>query len=214
MTRVRSWMVIGMALLLGAAVASPAAAQARRGGGMRSSLLGLLRLEAVQKELKLDEDTIGKVSEVGEKLREEMRDQWSGLRDLDAQQRMAKFRELGDQYDQKAREQLRDVLSREQIIRLYRIRLQVRAVADSLTNQYVARLLELTDEQKEKVAKLQKASWEEMFAAFRTMSDLSQEERREKFVKMRGEADKKALELLNDDQKEAFEKMKGEKLEL
>ncbi len=182
---------------------------------MGGSLLGLLSAEQVQKELKLDDDAIGKIAEVGEKLREEMREQWAGLRDIeDREKRMAKIIEMGEQYDRNAREQLREMLSREQWRRLYQVRMQVRAVADSLANRYVASRLELTDEQKEKAAALQKAAREEMFASFRTMGDLSREERREKYLKMRADADEKALKLLSDEQKKAFEKMKGEKLEL
>jgi hypothetical protein len=177
--------------------------------------VGLLSLEQVQKELKLTEDQLAKATAIGEKLRTEMREQFAGLRDIqDVQERRAKMTELGDQFDEKARGQLRELLSREQMMRLFQIRTQARGAVWALNNTRVAERLKLTDEQKKKAAELQKATQDKMFEAFSQMGDLSQEERREKFTKMRSEAEEKALALLTAEQKEAFEKMKGAKLEL
>ena len=74
MTQVRRVFVPMMVLALGAALATVAMAQApqgsRRGfggGSSRGSLLSLLRLEQVQKELKLSEENIAKVTELREK---------------------------------------------------------------------------------------------------------------------------------------------------
>lgn len=195
----------------------------RRGfGDTRGSLLGLLRLEQVQKELKLSEDQVTKVNGISEKLREEMREQYVGLRDIEnMQERRAKMTELSDQLDAKARGQLREVLSREQMMRLFQIRLQVRGNLDALNNRWIAGRLELTDEQKKKAADLDKATQDKITEAYSSLSNLSQEERREKMAelrenitKMRNEAEEKALGLLTAEQKEAFEKMKGEKFEL
>jgi hypothetical protein len=179
-------------------------------------------MEQVQKELKLTEEQIGKVDQVSEKLRAEMREQYAGLRDIeDMQERRAKMTELSDQFDRKARGELREVLSREQIMRLYQIRLQIRGTVDALNNRWIAGRLELTDEQKEKAAALDKATQDKVTEAYAPLRDLSREERREKMTelrekitKLREEAEKKALGLLTAQQKEALEKMKGDKLEL
>ena len=83
----------------------------RRGMGMArlGSLLGLLRSEQVQQELKLTEEQVTKVTELSEKLRGEMRDQFTGLTDIqDPQQRRAKMTELMNESDRKVREQLRE----------------------------------------------------------------------------------------------------------
>jgi hypothetical protein len=91
--------------------------------------------------------------------------------------------ELSDQFDDKVREQLRDVVEREQMMRLYQIRMQVRPVVESLANRYVVRRLELTDEQQQKVADLTKemqAKQSELFGAMRGASD---EQRQEAFQK-------------------------------
>ena len=125
--------------------------------------------------------------------------------------------ELRTQSDRKAREQLRDVLAREQMTRLYQIRLQARPALESLSSRYVADRLKLTEEQKAKLAELTKGLQTKRSEMFRSMREASQEQRREAFQKYRkltAEADKNALELLNDKQKKAFEDMKGEKFEL
>ena len=120
MNRVQSWLVLVMVLVMGAAFACAAQAQeregARRGFGGRSSrgsLLGLLRLEQVQKEMKLSEEQTAKVKQVVEKLGTEMREQYAALREVeDRQQRMEKSAALSDEFDGKLREQLRDIVPR------------------------------------------------------------------------------------------------------
>jgi Spy/CpxP family protein refolding chaperone len=225
MIRVRS--VLVMALVLGAAFVAAAQGQeqapqrSRRGsarGPSRGSLLGLLRLEQVQKELKLNEEQLAKVKKVTEELTAEMRKQYTALREIeDREKRQAKMTELADQYDQKAREKLRDVLAREQTMRLYQIRVQVRAVLESLTSRYVADRLKLTEEQKKKLAKINKDVQAKRSELFRDMRDASQEQRTEafqKYRKLRSDADKEALAVLTAEQNKAFEEMKGKKIEL
>lgn len=224
MTRVRSSTVLAVSLVLAAALVAAVNAQAadgprrgfRRGFG-RGSLLGLLRLEQVQKEMKLSDEQTGKVQEVVEKLRTEMREQAAGLREIeDRDQRRAKFADLRDEFDRKVREQLRDVVPREQMIRLYQIRMQIRPVADSLANRYVAGRLKLSEEQQAKVAQIAKDTRAKQFEIFRGMRDASQEQRAEAFQKLRqirSDADEEALAVLTAEQKEAFENMKGEKFE-
>ena len=91
MNRVRSLLVLMMVLVLGAAFACAVQAQApegsRRGPGRgfsRGSLLGLLRMEQVQKEMKLSEEQTTKVKEAVEKLGTEMREQYTALREIEA----------------------------------------------------------------------------------------------------------------------------------
>ncbi len=130
---------------------------------------------------------------------------------------MEKYLALGDQFDDKVREQLRDVVKREQLMRLYQIRLQVRAVVDSLANRYVAGRLELTDGQKEKLAAIKKDTQAKVSELFSGMREASQEQRREAFSKyreMRTDAQEEALAVLTDEQKEKFEEMKGKIIEL
>ena len=228
MTRVQSVLMPVMALALAAVVAVVATAQApqgsRRGFGMgssRDSLLGLLRIELVQKELKLSDEDTGKITELREKLRAEMREKSTALREIDDRaQRRVKMTELMDESNRKAREQLREVLSREQMMRLYQIRMQVRPLVESLANRRLASRLQLTEEQQTKVAEIVKetqAKQAELRSSMGNFRDATQEQRTERFQKsrkIRSDADEKALGLLTAEQKEALEKMKGAKIEL
>lgn len=223
MSRVRSLSVAVMALVSVAALAAVAAQPpegARRGfrGYSRGSLLGLLRIEQVQKELGLGEQDVAAVRELGTKIREELGEQYAAVREIeDRTKRMAKYTELRDQSDRKAREGLREILSREKLMRLYQIRMQVRSAVDSLGNRYVARRLELTDEQKEKVAKIAadvQAKRTELFGSMRDATDEQRREAFQKYMKARTAANEQALGLLTDEQKKAFEDMKGKAIEL
>ena len=186
--------------------------------GEQTSLVGLLSLEQVQKELKLSDEQVGKVKEALQKLQAELREQSAALREItDPEARRAKRTELTDQLDRKAREQLREVLSGEQMMRLYQIRIQVGGPLYALNNPRIAERLKLTDEQKQKAAELQKATQQKTTEARRGMANLSQEERRQKTADLReitNKANAEALGLLNADQKEALEKMKGEEFKL
>ncbi len=227
MSQVRGFVVLTTALLLGTVLSAVAEAQAPGGGpprgfgpmgARRGSTLRLLRIEQVQKEIKLNEEQTKSVNEVVEKLTAELREQYAELRDIeDRQQRREKAEELSRQTDRKVFGELRDVLEREQFMRLMQIRTQIRGPLASLNNRWLANRMELTDDQKEKLAAVDKASQEkttELYAGFR---DLSQEQRRERFGKLReirANADKEALGVLTDDQKQRYEEMQGEKFEL
>jgi Spy/CpxP family protein refolding chaperone len=217
--------VLAISLVLGFAYIAETQAQERersgRGfgrGSSRSSLLGLLSLEQVQKEMKLSEEQMTTVQGIVEKLGAEMREQYTALREIeDRDQQRAKITELRDQSDQKVREQLRDVVEREQVMRLYQIRMQVRAVVDSLANTFVSRRLELTDDQKNKLEEINKgvgAKQSEVYATIRDASDEQRSEAFQKLRKIRSDADGEALALLTAEQKAAFEEMKGKKIEL
>ena len=102
-------------------------------------------------------------------------------------------------------------------MRLYQIRMQVRPAIESLANRYVARRLELTDEQKSKLAQIDEETEKKRSELFGSMRDATDEQRSELFQKyrqLRSDADEKGLAVLTDQQKQAFEEMKGEKFEL
>ncbi len=226
MSRVHGVAVALLALALGAALAASATAQApegqrgqRRGVGMgRDSLLGLLTIEQVKEELKLSDEVAAKVTELRETLGAEMREQSAALRDIDdRQQRRTKMAELSEEFDGKAREQLREVLSQEQMMRLYQIRMQVRPTVDSLANRWVAGRLELTEEQQQQLAQIAKdvdAKQAELRGSMRDATEEQRTEASQKLRTIRSDADQKALGVLSAEQRDAFEQMKGEKIEL
>ncbi len=224
MTRVRCLLVPAMALLLAATQFSDASAQQRRGRGFYgrgSSLLRLLTNEKVQEELDLSDDQIAKVKEASDKIFAEMREKYSGLRDMDRAARQAKMDELSKQTDEKGYEELKDVIEQEQFIRLLQVNLQIRGAVYGLGNERVAERLELSDNQKDKIAELAKATQAKTSKLYTGLADLSSEERRAKFgelrekmAKIRAAANTKAIATLKGDQKEAYEKMLGDKFEL
>ena len=124
----------------------------------RGSFFHLMSIEQIQKELKLSVEQTAKVRtflrEFPEQTREEMDERATRLMQEieDVQKRSLKIFELLDWSDEKARRQLIAVLSGEQMIRLYQIRLQVRGALYGLNNKWIAGRLELTDEQKKKAA--------------------------------------------------------------
>ena len=153
MKRTKVLMVLALALAMTAVCYSADQPQERggpgRGLGSRNSLLGLLGREQVQKELKLTDEETAKVKEVVEKLRGEMREQFQALEQVENRdERRAKLTQFSDELDEKLRDQLRDVVSREKMMRLYQIRMQYRPAVDSLTSRFLAERLKLTDEQK------------------------------------------------------------------
>ncbi|NQT41317.1 MAG: hypothetical protein HQ581_27765 [Planctomycetes bacterium] len=219
MNRVRIWLVMGVAVALGVSLVSDAQAQRR---GMRGSFLGLLSVDAVQKELKLSDEHLGKVKEMTEKFRTEAREKFGALGEIeDRQARYAKMRELSEGFDENARKALHEMLPREQMMRLYQIRLQVRGNLFAVNNGWMANRMKLTDEQKKKAADLETATREKTSAVFSGIRELPEQERRQKFTearekiaKVRAAADEQAVGILNAEQKEMLEKAKGEKFEM
>ncbi|MHC4176957.1 MAG: hypothetical protein ACYSWU_05595, partial [Planctomycetota bacterium] len=220
MSRVRSALVLAMVFVLAGALFATAAEQGQRRGargpqrgfgpfGRSSSLIGLLRFAQVQKELKLSDEQKSKVEEIGKKLQAERREQDAALRKIpNPQKRRAKLVQLRKEQDAKAREQLREAISREQLIRLYQIRVQINGTVYALSNEYVASRLKLTDEQKNKVAEIDKNAQQKQRKVFAGLRDASQEERGKAMAeirKIRQSADKEALALLTAEQKEGLE---------
>ncbi len=220
MKRTRVLTVLALSLAMTAVCYSADQSQQRggpgRGLGSRNSLLGLLGREQIQKELKLTDEETAKVKEVVEKLRGEMREQYQALESIeDRNERRVKLTQVSDELDEKLREQLRDVVPREKMMRLYQICMQVRPVVDSLTS--LAERLKLTDEQKAKLDEIKKdmqAKQSELFAKMREVSETGRSELFEKMRDLNTETDQKALGVLTEEQKKAFEEMKGEKFEL
>jgi Spy/CpxP family protein refolding chaperone len=220
MIRSKSLLAVAAPLALLTILVSVAQAQ-QRGRRMmgRSSFMALLSREQVQKEMNLSEEQKTKVQAVTQKLMEEAREEFAALREIeDRSKMMAKMNELSDKLDTKLREQMRDLgLEREQLRRLFQIRLQVNAVADSLSNERLAGRLELTDEQKKKLADINKDMQAKMTELFGKMSSAEQDQRGAVFQELRQlrtDTEKQALGVLTAEQKKSFEEMKGKIIEL
>lgn len=173
---------------------SPALAQQRqRGGGFGfgGNTIFLLGQKSVQEELKLSDEQIKKVQGLAEKQRE----MFQNFRDLSQEERREKMQELAKAVDK--------ILQPQQLKRVKQIALQqagVRAVND----EEVAKSLNVTDEQKEKIRDLQRKSFEEMQGLGR---DEEGAKKRQEIMKATNE---KMMAVLTAEQKTKLKEMQGE----
>jgi Spy/CpxP family protein refolding chaperone len=198
MKRLALW-AVALALV---ALVTPAAWAQRGGRGGRGGggfgMVGLLGQQSVQKELNLSDEQVKKVQELQAKAREARQ----GLRDLSREERQAKMQELA-----KAGEKsVAGLLKPEQMKRLKQISLQLRG-AGAFGNPEVAKALNLTDEQKEKLKAIQEETGRAVRELFQGGGDRA--EMRKKMAELHKGANEKATALLTDDQKAKWKEMTG-----
>jgi hypothetical protein len=139
-----------------------------------------------------------------------MRDKMSGLgEDLAPEERMQKAQAIMRELTTSAEGEVKEILKPEQFTRYQEIKLQSQGL-DALNDPEVAKKLELTDEQREKLATLQTETREktmEIMQAARDSGDMQGA-----FAKMQDARDvamTDAKALLTDSQKETWSKMTG-----
>jgi Spy/CpxP family protein refolding chaperone len=192
-----SQVVLAAAVL--ALVASPALAQRRpMGGGFGLGPAFLLTQESVQKELKLSDDQLKKVKDLGEKMREAR----GKLRDLDREEARKKMQELTKE-NEKA---LADILSKDQGKRLKEISLQLQG-GRAFANAAVAKELNITDEQKKQIQDINTKSREEIMNIFQ--GEGSREEKTKKMAEHTKAVQEKLMKVLTDEQKKKWKDMTG-----
>ena len=235
MSYLSRWLIVGCAFM---ALATPHAwGQApeggRRGGpgmmmggGMMGGggTVGLLAMEAVQKELELVDDQKQKLKALAEEARKEMGELFGGMRDLSPEDRQAKFAELRPKMEAKGEElskKANEILLPHQQARLKELRVQ-RLGPAALGDPKIQEELKITEEQKGKLQKIREKVDELRRNAmpkgtnFRDMSEDDRAKLRERFegVRKAGEdAVKEAMGVLTSEQSAAFEKMQGKKFE-
>jgi hypothetical protein len=176
------------------------------------SLLAIVRNEAVQAELKLDDAKKAEVAKVAEELQGQFGGGPGGGRGQggqggDFQARLARMQEQAKQ----AEEKLKTVLSDEQMKRLKQIRWQYLGVLGAAQDAELASALSLDDATKEKLAALN----EEQREARRDLQEAVQDGsvQREavpaEMEKVRKELEDKALALLTADQKAKYAELVG-----
>jgi hypothetical protein len=205
-TMFRTLLGLGLVALL----ASPAAAQGRR-GMMGGNLAFLITNESVQKELKLDDKQVDKAKDLAEKTREEMQEKFQGLQDLSPEERRAKFVEIGREVNASVLKAAGEFLKPEQITRLKQIANQ-QLGATAFTYPEVQKKLNLSDSQKSQIQALIQQSFSQMpsreefqddrEAAMKKMRDVNQ--------KVLAEAEKK----LNDEQQKTWKELLGSPFEV
>jgi Spy/CpxP family protein refolding chaperone len=195
MRKVYTWVA---ALIVTAIVAGPALAQdkPRFGGGFgQFGSLMLLGQESVQKELKLSDEQVSKVKELGEKQRESFRD----FQNLSREERQARTKEM-----EKA---VTDLLKPEQAKRLKQISLQQRG-GGALTDEEVQKTLNLSAEQVEKVRAIEQDGRAAMKELFQPGGD--PQEGFKKMQEFRKTQNEKFLNVLTPDQKTKWKELVGE----
>jgi Spy/CpxP family protein refolding chaperone len=176
------------------------------GGG---GILGLAMREEVQQELQLVDEQKDKVRDVVDGARDKMREEFRGvfeqMRDLSDEERQAKFQEVrkkAEAMNEDMEKELGTVLLPHQMERLKQIDLQSKIRqrgAAAVTGGDVAKALNLTDEQREK---LEKRAVE------------VQEELQTKIRALQVEAREKMLDVLTSDQQAQLKKLIGDQFDL
>jgi len=173
-------------------------------GGGGGGDLGLLMRDDVRKELEIVDEQMEKLRDLGSSFRDELRESFSGLRDLDEDERRARFEELREKMETKREElntKIGEVLLPHQKTRLKQIGLQMQMRSrgtSGLLNDRLAEELGITDEQKERL---------------RAAAEKAREELEEKTNKAREEARDTILSELTADQRKKLEQLLGEDFE-
>lgn len=210
----RAWWI---ALTAAAVLVAAGSAQAQRrpgdGGGMGPGRGLLLMNPSVQTELKLTDDQKAELKKVGESddakaVREAMR----GLRGLSEDERAAKMKELAPKLEAQQKATLA-VLKDDQAKRLKQIELQQGGLA-SFADETVQKELKLSDEQKDKLKKIEADAREEMAEIRKDMQGGNFREGMEKMTKARKDNFAKATGLLSEDQKKAWQGLTGAPFEV
>jgi len=189
-------------------------------GGFGGGLLGLVRIEPIQKEIELLDDQKAQIDKVAEEMRPQRGEgeQRPDLRNMSDEERQKFFAEMRKRFEERtktANEKLKKILLPHQVKRLEQISLQLRGTR-ALTDPRIAEKLKLTDAQQKKIEETMAANRESMMTKVRELfqGGGDREKAREQFRKLREEADAKVLAVLTSEQKEQFEAMKGDPFEM
>ncbi|MCS7305133.1 MAG: Spy/CpxP family protein refolding chaperone [Thermoguttaceae bacterium] len=170
--------------------------------------LMLLMNPAVVKELELTEEQQAKLREIGEQMRERMREQFAGMRDLPPEEREARFREMREKMEAQVKEiqeKVNQILLPHQVKRLDQIAFQTRArmggggLGGLIDDQEIVKKLGLTEEQVQKLRQIR----DEVRERLRTLPQQIQKE-----------AEEKAMQVLTEQQRQMLKELMGERFEM
>ncbi len=188
---------------------TPQIASAQRGGGFGGQALArfqLASLPEVQSELKLTDELKSLAKTSVEDYREEVQ---AIMQDSqgDFQGAQSKITDVRKKLESEFTAKLDDA----QKSRLTGLFVQA-AGPNAVFDEEVMKVLEISDEQKDKLEKVREENRSAMMAAFQDFQSMSQDERREAQGKLRDEANERILSALTDDQKKKLEEVKGAEL--
>jgi len=192
----------------------------RGGFGGGGGLLGLVRIEAVQKEIELLDDQKAEIDKLVEELRgqrsEGDRPNFREMSEAEREKLFAEMRKKGEERTKVANAKLAKILLPHQTKRVKEIGVRLRGIG-ALNDPEIADKLKLTDAQKQKLKEIMQANMESMREKARKIfedADGDREKMREEFRKLRDEASAKVLAVLTADQMKQFEELKGEPFEM
>jgi hypothetical protein len=196
--------------------------------GGRGGVMDLLRMEEVQKELKLTDDQKKTLTDEAAKMGEAMRSMFSDFRpggEMTDEMRK-KMEENGKKMAEMAKEaekKLETILDPDQQDRLIGLLIQRSGVRAVPSSELLCAALEITDDQKTKFAEVEKQNGDEMRKSFEKMRSEGQggdedpqargEKMRKAMEEMNKAAEERLMAVLTDDQKSKMESLKGEKFE-
>lgn len=191
------------------------------GGGMGGGGVGfLLGNEQVQKELKMSEDQVSKVRDIG-------REAFAGFgggggqrgADLSEEERTKRREEMAKRAEETNKKYLA-VLDADQTTRVKQIQLWVSGAAGVASNEEAAKELKLTDDQKAALKAINEEAGKKRMELFgaggggRGASDEERTKRREQMASLQKDTEAECQAVLTDEQKSQFAKMRGPKFEL
>jgi hypothetical protein len=222
--RNRLWIITTAILVF--SYACPVAAQdngqaagGRAQRGVRISRLLLLKIQAVQQELKLTAEQMSQLDKVAEQLREQ---RVKPLRSEDLQLLTPEARQTVVQeqlqkvsaFEEKEKDLLGGVLAPDQLQRLDQILIQVLGPS-ALQTARVSEALGLTDEQKQSIASTQRAALQEIRAQIQALGPAADRAAMAKKVSaLRQKMDNDVMAHLSSEQKEKFITLKGPAFEM
>jgi len=166
---------------------------------MFGGLAEVLRREDVRKELELLDDQVAQLQKLAEGRRDQMRDLFSGLRDVPQEQRGEKMRELFQKAQKDLEGEISKILLPHQMKRAKQLEMQLRLRGGlGRMNDQAAQDLGLTDDQKEQL---------------RAKSDELEAGIRKKLAEMRAQAQDELLKSLTPAQQAKWKDMVGEPFE-
>jgi len=165
---------------------------------------GMLMNPAMQKELKLTDDQVGKLKDALGKVRDNHKDDFAKIREMSNDDRQKLMKKVGDE-SQKA---IAGVLDEKQMKRFKQIQWQVGG-ARALADPEVQKDLKLNAEQKKKLQTVFAESDKKMQELFQGGAEGA----REKFQELRKQMQEKATAVLTDEQKKSWKEMKGKQFE-
>jgi Spy/CpxP family protein refolding chaperone len=203
------WVAVA-ALLAGTALATPQQSGSSAGSGGFDVLLDN---ESVQKELKLNEGQIQRIKEVMRQVRQRQDGARAKIQEVNPTNRQARLREVMKIASDETLKAAGDILNAQQLKRLKQIQLQQQGL-EALSDPDAAKVLKLTDDQKNKVQLIQDDLRKESTAVLKARPGGSFQENLKKILVLRREALDKGLGLLTAEQMEAWKGLAGDPFEV